>query len=494
MSSNLKKGAFSSVILVAESILKKLVGLVSTLILARVLLPEDFGVIAIATLMIGFIDVLSSTGAQQYLMKVDQLDDNKLNTSFTINVILKGVLALLMGLSSIFIADYYNDPRLTDILLSLTGVFILNNIRNPAIDYLRREQNYTPLVKISLLAKFTAVAVAVFSALMLGNYWALVFGQLANSILMLFGTYLIYPYRPKFTLKNAKEQWFFSGWMIPQAVLGYFRTQLDTFMVSAAFGQTQLGSYSTMKYIAFIPSAHIILPIVQPFLVEQRKTKNAPNYFAKQFNASFILTMLIAIPITSVMFVHHGLVTQVLLGDNWVAYSPLLGMFGLLIPAYVMSNQSMRILVIFGKTKHIFIFECIAFVLIFLALVSVGSNNIESFTLVKASVENLLSVVFLLYVAIKYTSLKNSAYLLLSFIPLSVSALIASYLSKHSSTWFENSFLNLLVASLVSFSFFYICILLFHLIIFKKLQEWQYLENLMLRMLLPVLRRFKYSA
>ena len=74
MSNNLKKGVLSSVLLVVDSIAKKLVGLISTLILARVLAPEDFGIIAIATLMVGFIQILSNTGSQQYLLRVETAD------------------------------------------------------------------------------------------------------------------------------------------------------------------------------------------------------------------------------------------------------------------------------------------------------------------------------------------------------------------------------------------------------------------------------------
>ena len=90
-------------------------------------------------------------------------------------------MACIMALSSTFIASYYEDPRLIPVILALTAVLLITAFRNPGEAFLKREQNYTQLVKISLGAKLVSVAVAVVSALTLQNYWALVFGQASNA-------------------------------------------------------------------------------------------------------------------------------------------------------------------------------------------------------------------------------------------------------------------------------------------------------------------------
>ena len=107
MSSSLKKGVFSSLLLVGNSVANKLVGLISTLILARVLLPEDFGIVAIASLMVGFIEIMANTGSGQYLLRVDNLDEEKVDTAWTINLILKSLLSLIMLISAYWIVDFF---------------------------------------------------------------------------------------------------------------------------------------------------------------------------------------------------------------------------------------------------------------------------------------------------------------------------------------------------------------------------------------------------
>jgi O-antigen/teichoic acid export membrane protein len=247
-----------------------------------------------------------------------------------------------------------------------------------------------------------------------------------------------------------------------------------------------------MKYLAFIPSASLILPIVQPFLVELRKTKNSPNYFAKQFNASFLVTMLIATPITSVLFVHHQTVTAVLLGANWIQYSEMLGAFALLIPAFVMLNQSKRVLILYGKTKHIFIYECIAFGVLYSSLFAVGFSDIKFFTYVRVGIENLICAFLLLYIVLRYTSVKNTLSLFMSFIPLTIAAYLCIFVSEITAQWSDQVFIKLVVVTSSSFFTFYATVFLFHILWLKKVPEWQYLETLLQRVFNPFLKRLPF--
>ena len=99
--SNAKKGVLGAFLLIAEALGKKSIGIVSTLILARVLVPEDFGVVAITTLIMGFIDALADTGANQYLQRCETVTDKIVNSAWTLNILIKApILGLLLLFSS----------------------------------------------------------------------------------------------------------------------------------------------------------------------------------------------------------------------------------------------------------------------------------------------------------------------------------------------------------------------------------------------------------
>jgi O-antigen/teichoic acid export membrane protein len=493
VSNNLRKGVLSSALLVVDSLAKKLVGLASTLVLARLLLPEDFGIIAIATLMIGFVEILSNTGSSQYLLRVDNLDSDKVNTAWTINFIIKTVLSILMLVGSYFISEYYDDPRLINVLWSLTLVFFIHGFQNPGISFLKRSQNYTQLVKLSVVVKIVSAAAAVTVAIMLESYWALVIGKLTNAVLMVIGTHSICSHKIKFMLKNAKDQWQFSGWMIPQAIFGYFRTQLDTLIVSSTFGASGLGFYHTMKYVAFIPSAHLIGPISEPFLVELTNAKGSATYFAKQFKASFLILLMVGLPISTLMYFNHSNITAVLLGENWLEYSYLLGVFGLLLPSFIMAHQARRVLLVYGKTKQIFYYEIIAFLAIYGVVIASGVREIKEFSTLLVVMENIVSFLFVVFILLRYTGVKSTLKMFVAVIPLLYSIAISNYISKQIVSTELSAFFELVAVSAMFVINFIASMITSYYLGFKNLTEYQYLESLVARSLNPIISKLKLT-
>jgi lipopolysaccharide exporter len=493
MSNHLRKGILSSVLLVVNGIANKSVGLVSTLILARILLPEDFGIIAIATLMISFLHVLSTAGSQTYLLRVDNLDNDKVNTAYTINLIFKSLLSIIMIPSSFVIAHLYGDPRITTILILMTLFFFLEALNNPGLAFLRREQNYTKIVKMSIIVKILSVISGVTAAFLLKNYWALVIGQATSAVLMNIGSYIIYQYKPKLILINAREQWQFSGWMIPQSIFGYLRSHLSTFMVSSAYGQSALGSFQTMKYIAFMPSSEVILPMSQTFLVELTNAKVSQSYFNKQFKASFILLMLIALPIGAIMYFDHYLVTALILGPNWTKYSYLMSAFALLIPSSVLLAQATRVLLVYGKTKQMFFYDCIGFVVIYGSLFAYGLDDLEAFSFLLVGLEFLFAFIYFLFILIRYTGLISSFKFAVSVIPLIVGVIVGKLISDYLRVTGVNIFVELFTTTVSYLLTFFILVFTLYFAGFKKISEWEYLANLLSRSINPVLIKLKVS-
>ncbi len=467
--------------LTLKSFLEKLIGLISTIILARVLVPEDFGLVAIATIFLGLLHVLSDTGTVHYLMRAEQCTDEMLNTSWTLNLILKISLALLFVLLAPLLASYYEEERLSNIIYALSAIVVVNSFGNPATVHFRREQNYLPIIKVELIAKLFAISMSIYIALVYQSYWALILGQASTAIATFIGYYLIRPYRPKFSFENIKAQWHFSGWMLPQSVLGYARTQLDTFLVSSNFGQEKLGSYHVMKYLGIMPITQLLLPITAPLLVELGKIKDNKEYFSHQFNVSFIATMFLSVPICFLMFTYHEPITLLFLGPQWVPFSELLAKFGLLLPAATMLHQANRVLMIYGQTKQMLIYEIASFILLYGILLFVGIKDIFIFTSIRVGLENILCFFYLSYVTSKYTSFKNMMTLVYSLSPVLIGAIIGMLVC--SLDYFSNSLpMFELVFRCTVFSVVYVLtILLIYNLAFKGNREWDYLIKLVLR-------------
>jgi lipopolysaccharide exporter len=492
--SNFKKGVFGSILLVGESFLNKAIGLVSTLILARVLLPEDFGIVAIAMLTIGFFQILANTGSVQYLLRAESIDNSEVNTAWSINILIRIVLCLAIYIASFYAADYYDDDRLKNLLLVLSLIYFCNSLQNPGIIYLKRKQEYWSIVKVGILGKTLAVGTAVFVALYFKSYWALVAGQATGALVSLIGYYLIHPFRPKFELSNARKQWAFSGWMIPQSILGYLRTQLDTILVSSVFGKAELGSYHTMKYIGFIPTSHLIIPMTEVFLVEMRKVASEAHNFYNMFNATLLLTLLIAAPSAAFLLYFHESVTLILLGENWIKYSEILGAFGLLIPASVLHRHCCRTIIIYNKPKHILFYEIGTFIFIYSILFFVGLKDLLLFTYMRVGIEQFVSLGFLLYVSLKYTDVITTLKLFFGIFLIAITSVISILFVSIIPKVSDIAILNLVVLSACFFLSFYLIFLIVFGLFLRQFSEWKYISSLILRLLSPIAKRISSSV
>ena len=472
-----QKTLLGGLVLIFESLGRKLVGVISTLILARVLVPEDFGLVAICTLTMGFIQIFVQVGTEEYLLSAKELDNDTINTSWTINFILKTAVVIILILSSGLIADYFEDARVTTVLIAYALSLFVCCFYNPGLILFRREHKYVPIAKLTIASKIIAVTTAVSIALIYESYWALVIGQITNDIMRTIGGYLLHSYRPKFCLKNAKQQWQFSGWLIPQSILGYGRTQLDTFLVSSTFGANVLGSYHVMKYLAFIPCSEILLPATQPLLVELSKLKDNKNEFTLQYNVTALVTFSMAFFISCFMFIEQHLVVSILLGANWIQYAQLIGYFALLIPAYAMFHHARRAQLVFAQTRSIFIYEIFSFGIMYSILLFVGLADLNKFTYLRVLLENFFSLILLFYVTYKFISPSNTIKLVLLSVPILLASITAMTVSKLIS--FAIPILLLVfVKGAAYLASFVLIILLCYALLFNRFKEWQYIYGL----------------
>lgn len=435
-----QKSILGALTLVFDSILKKLIGLISTLILARVLLPEDFGLIAFVMIVLGFAEVFSTTGTDPYILQKESVSEEDLNSAFTLDLCLKLVIFFSLIISAPFIAEYKAMPELEYAIQAISFMVLFGAFRNPGIFLLKREQKYKPIFKISLASKLISVPVTIGIALIYQSYWALIIGHLVSLGTRIIGTYLIHPHRPKICFSGIKEQWLFSRWMIPQSIVGYVRAQLDTFLVSHFYGEKQLGSYHVMKYISFMPSSELVIPATQPLLAELAKVKNDQPSFQYQFNLSFLVIFAVALPIATFLYVYDELFVVILLGQNWIMYADVFGYMALLGISSVFLNQSIRVLLVYKRTKIIFYYELLAFFGIYGMLLISGFDDIVSFTATRVALENIFCLS--LFLSVSVFVLKRKVFYLLR---LSLPVIVITLGSAEISTQIELSNFNSLI-------------------------------------------------
>jgi lipopolysaccharide exporter len=376
-----------SVVLICTKMSEKLLGLVSTLVLARILLPEDFGIIAISLLVVSFMNTIANSGGREYIIRKDTVSDEDINTFWTLNLCLKlGIVALVM-LVTPFIAGYYEDERLLPLVPVLSLMLLIGSLTNPALVICQRAQDYVPLLKIDIAKKVFAITLSVSAALYFQNYWALIIGHLASSMTGFIYSYIMFSYRPKLTLTKLREQWTFSQWMLARSVLGYTRSQLDTFFVSTFFSASALGGFHISKYISNMPASEVLAPALDPLLASYSKTKYVVEDFKHQITLTIIVVAATAFPMAAFVFYNSFDIVSFILGENWLKYASLFALLSLLVIPQAIGKVAGSIITSTGKVNLLFYYDLLSLITMIGILYTLRNSTLEWLTLGKLATE-----------------------------------------------------------------------------------------------------------
>ncbi|WP_097461241.1 oligosaccharide flippase family protein [Mangrovitalea sediminis] len=368
----------SAALLLSLQLVQRGLGIVSTLILARLLVPAEFGIVALVTISMQFFELLVETGNQQYIVQKKTLVDDDLNTAWSMDVLLKSLLALLIIAASPLLAIYFRTPELTA-ALSVTALTLpIRALKTPGLMKLARDINYRPIFRLNLWQKIITFIVVIGLALAHPSYWALIAGNIVSACILAIGSYRVDAYRPRWTLVNFREQWGFSQWLLLRGIVGFTRSQIDNLMVSRFFGTTPLGGYNVVREVSLLPALSAIIPMSEPLLAAIAKAKEDPATLAHRIRFSLAVMSSCLIPVTLFIMMYPKLIVGVLLGDNWTAYAPLLRPFGLLFFTFCLFALVSDAIIALGKVYRLFWFDVISTVIIFVTLLLTGTHSLTA--------------------------------------------------------------------------------------------------------------------
>lgn len=375
----------------------RLVGLISTLILARLLVPSDFGIVAIVVIVIQFFETLSDAGTHNYVVQKSELDDQDLNTAFSIEVMLKSLIAVALVPGAWWVGQWYALPELYPALLVASLAMLARACRNPGYSVLIKEIDYNAIFKLSLAQKAAGFVITVGWALISPSFWALIAGELVGTVLFTVGTYRIHAHRPKFTLAKMKEQWLFSQWSLLRGFVGFVRSQLDTIMVSRLFSPTQLGAYHLQRDLAVMPALLVVMPAMEPLMAALAKSKDDTELFAFRFRVAFLFLFITLLPLTGILWNFSEGITLIALGEQWVEYHELIKYFSLLFITYCLFGLVADSFVALGKIRELFVYDVASTAFLAVMLFLLAGLDIVAFAFWRGVIGVLVTVGVVVY-------------------------------------------------------------------------------------------------
>lgn len=239
----------------------RLMGLVSMMVVARLLAPEDFGIYAIAVTFIGLLDALTDLGTDLAIIRHPRPVARHYDTAWTLSLAAHVVVAALIAAFAPLAVYLYDDARLAPVLLVMAGAALIGGLTNIGVADFRRRLDFAKDFRFNVLVQLVGVGATVALAFLLRDYWALVLGGLARSLARVALSYRLHPYRPRLSLAARGEMLGFSFWMVMRAVAMFASSRGERLVVGAYFGPALTGIYALASDFASMIVFELLHPI-----------------------------------------------------------------------------------------------------------------------------------------------------------------------------------------------------------------------------------------
>jgi len=239
------------------------IGLVSTVVLARLLTPADFGIIALAMLVVGLMEIFNETGLVIYIIRHPDPQRSHFDTVFTLQLIIGAVLTLAILAAAPFGAVFFRTPAIEPVIQVLALRSLLWGLENPGIIWFRRNMVFSKDFEFMVVNKLASFVVTLAAAVVLRSYWALVIGIVAGGVISTVQSYRMHPYRPRLSLAEAGNAWSFSSWMLLVHILEFANTRIDEIIIGRVRSTTEMGYYNVGSDIAATPVQEVVYPMTR---------------------------------------------------------------------------------------------------------------------------------------------------------------------------------------------------------------------------------------
>jgi PST family polysaccharide transporter len=316
-------------------IIYKLVNPIISMVLARLISPEAFAIVATVTMITSFVDMLTDAGFQKYIIQNDFVDNRdkelKLNVSFWTNFFLSVILFVLIIIFRNRLANLLGNASLGTVISVSSFQIILTSFSSIQTALFKREFMFKSLFKVKISVIFAQLLVTLPLAFLGYSYWAIIIGNLITHIVQASLLMFISTWKPKLKYDFAalKEMFRFSAWSLSESFTVWLTAWIDFFLVSIFFTQYQVGLFKTSTSLVTSLMSIFTLSVIPVLYPTLSRVKHDPNLFKKFFSKTQKLLAFLVLPIGFIVFLKPDIFTTILLGDNWMDASGIIGIWSI---------------------------------------------------------------------------------------------------------------------------------------------------------------------
>ncbi len=339
----------------------RLLGALNTIIVARLLAPEDIGIVATATVAMQLLQGISDIGVSQAVVKFRDADKDDLNTLFTLSVIRGLFIGVLLFAAAPVSAAFYGDPRLFWAFVGVALFPVLTGFLNPRFYEFERELKFSREFIVTLFNRLTGVAVSLTIAIIFRTYWAIIGGMLASAVVQLSLSYILRPHAPRLTFNSLRKVFGFSGWLAGVSFMAALNNKLDVPILARLVGAGGTGVYFLGFQLSEMVTGQIAAPLTRAIYPGLSELQNEPGRMRTGFLKGVEALGAFAMPAAfGLAFVAQDL-THVVLGEKWMAAAPVIAFLAPVIGLQSLFYATQAYAVALGLTRLVFFRELIFF-------------------------------------------------------------------------------------------------------------------------------------
>lgn len=327
--------------------------IVSTLVLARLLMPADFGLVAMAMAVIAVLELITSLSFDVVLIQKPALQRAHYDTAWTLNALLSLACAALTAALAHPAALFYGEPRLSAVMFVLAVAWAIGGLENIGIVDFRRHLNFRREFHFMAAKRILGFAITIGLALTLRSYWALVIGTVIGRAFGVALSFYMHPFRPRPCLAATRELFAFSSWLLINNLLAVAQTRYPHLVIGRLFGPQSLGIYTVGSEIAQIPSTDLLAPINRVVFPGLARLADDVARLRATFQDATALTAFFAVPAAcGLAAVAHPLVL-VLLGERWLDAIPVIQTLAFVAALYGVTSINSPAFLALGEPRFI---------------------------------------------------------------------------------------------------------------------------------------------
>ncbi len=353
----------------------------SVAVLARLLVPEYFGLLSMVTAITAIAERFKDLGLSNATIQKKEITHEQVSTLFWLNAGLGLAMMIVVAALAYPISLFYADARLIPITLAIALSFPLSGMAIQHQALLRRQMKFTHMAAIQLSASLLSLVLAIIMALKGFGYWALVAREVLRSAFITVGSWICMPWVPGVPSRQAGvgSMLRFGGDLTACNLLSFLSSSMDQVLIGKLFGAVPLGFYRQGFQLVLAPINQLSYPVQVVSEAALSRLQHDPERYRRYYRKSLSMLSLVTMPLVVFLAVYAEPFVRLALGERWIQATPIfqvLAIAALLRPA---ATTAGGVMLTCGHSRRFFwigLVSSVALVLFFIAGIPWGPIGI----------------------------------------------------------------------------------------------------------------------